>query len=117
MIARASARKRLWLGAAGVALFVATIFTGYALTPKATRRLDDAATRIYRTGTVAWDGRWHLLVLRAPQDRSARARDQNPDAIPRAKARGVCANFCDVAMRSVRPRRWGKNSRHSTNPS
>ncbi|HET6728460.1 MAG TPA: hypothetical protein VFG96_03515, partial [Jiangellaceae bacterium] len=33
---------------------------GYALTARAERRLQDAATRIYRTGADgAWDGRWH----------------------------------------------------------
>jgi phenylacetic acid degradation operon negative regulatory protein len=47
---------------------------GYALTAKATRRLDDAAARIYRTGRDEWDGRWHLLVLSPPPDRTARAR-------------------------------------------
>jgi phenylacetic acid degradation operon negative regulatory protein len=47
---------------------------GYALTAKATRRLDDAAARIYRTTQDEWDGRWHLLVLAPPQDRTARAR-------------------------------------------
>jgi phenylacetic acid degradation operon negative regulatory protein len=47
---------------------------GYALTPKATVRLDAAAARIYRTRSGDWDGRWHLLVVRAPSDRSARAR-------------------------------------------
>ena len=31
---RASLRKRLWLGAAGVAIFIGTIFSLYALTPK-----------------------------------------------------------------------------------
>jgi phenylacetic acid degradation operon negative regulatory protein len=47
---------------------------GYALTTKATRRLDDAAARIYRTEQDEWDGRWHLLVVTAPHDRTARAR-------------------------------------------
>jgi phenylacetic acid degradation operon negative regulatory protein len=47
---------------------------GYALTAKATRRLDDAAARIYRTDQDEWDGRWHLLVVAAPHDRTARAR-------------------------------------------
>ena len=37
---------------------------GYQLTPKAARRLDEAAARIYRTGRPAWDGRFDLLVLR-----------------------------------------------------
>jgi phenylacetic acid degradation operon negative regulatory protein len=47
---------------------------GYALTAKGTRRLDDAAARIYRTDHAEWDGRWHLLVVTAPADRSVRAR-------------------------------------------
>src|SRR5262245_10656331 len=36
---------------------------GYALTPKAVRRLDEAALRIYRVDAVKWDGRWHLVVV------------------------------------------------------
>ena len=47
---------------------------GYALTRKGTSRLDEAATRIYRTRDESWDGRWHLLVLRQPGDRSTRER-------------------------------------------
>jgi phenylacetic acid degradation operon negative regulatory protein len=47
---------------------------GYALTPRATRRLDDAAARIYRTKHVGWDGQWHLLVVTPPAGRSARDR-------------------------------------------
>jgi phenylacetic acid degradation operon negative regulatory protein len=47
---------------------------GYALTPRARRRLDDAAARIYRTGGYAWDGTFDLLVVTAPVPRPARAR-------------------------------------------
>jgi phenylacetic acid degradation operon negative regulatory protein len=47
---------------------------GYALTPRAERRLDEAAARIYRTGQPGWDGRWHLLVLPPVRDRSRRER-------------------------------------------
>jgi phenylacetic acid degradation operon negative regulatory protein len=47
---------------------------GYALTPRATRRLDDAAARIYRTAHSDWDGQWHLLVVTPPPGRSARDR-------------------------------------------
>jgi phenylacetic acid degradation operon negative regulatory protein len=47
---------------------------GYELTPKASVRLDDAAVRIYRTRAADWDGRWHLLVIAPPGDRTARAR-------------------------------------------
>ena len=47
---------------------------GYALTPRGTRRLDDAAARIYRTDRSDWDGTWHLLVVSMPVGRSARDR-------------------------------------------
>lgn len=47
---------------------------GYALTPRAVRRLDDAAARIYRTRLEAWDGTWHLLVTSLPGERSRRDR-------------------------------------------
>ncbi len=39
---------------------------GYLLTPKAARRLDEASARIYRTGRIAWDGRFDLVLLRSP---------------------------------------------------
>jgi len=49
---------------------------GYAMTPRAERRLDEAAARIYRTRPSTWDGRWHVVVLeelpaREPRDRLA----------------------------------------------
>ena len=47
---------------------------GYALTPKASRRLDDAGARIYRTTDPAWDGRFDLLVVEPPGRRSDRLR-------------------------------------------
>lgn len=48
---------------------------GYALTPRALRRLDDAAARIYRTGHRDWDGTFDLVVLAAPAPaRAARNR-------------------------------------------
>ena len=47
---------------------------GYALTPRAVRRLDDAAERIYRTSSRDWDGRWHLLVVAPLEGRAARER-------------------------------------------
>src|ERR687896_457375 len=37
---------------------------GYLLTPKAAHRLDEAATRIYRTTRAGWDGRFDLVLLR-----------------------------------------------------
>jgi phenylacetic acid degradation operon negative regulatory protein len=47
---------------------------GYSITPKAARRLDEAAARIYRTGRTAWDGRFDLLVLGTPVSRRERQR-------------------------------------------
>jgi phenylacetic acid degradation operon negative regulatory protein len=47
---------------------------GYGLTPRAARRLDEAAARIYRTGVRAWDGHFDLIVLDPPTNRAARAR-------------------------------------------
>ena len=47
---------------------------GYALTPRAVRRLDDASARIYRTRLEDWDGIWHLLVTDLPTERSRRDR-------------------------------------------
>jgi phenylacetic acid degradation operon negative regulatory protein len=47
---------------------------GYALTPRAVRRLDDSAARIYRTQGTGWDGTWHLTVTTLPTERSRRDR-------------------------------------------
>jgi phenylacetic acid degradation operon negative regulatory protein len=47
---------------------------GYALTPKAVRRLDEAAARIYRTRQAEWDGYFDLIVLTPPSPRGDRAR-------------------------------------------
>jgi phenylacetic acid degradation operon negative regulatory protein len=47
---------------------------GYALTPRALRRLDDSADRIYRTSVQEWDGRWHLITVTAPAGRTDRER-------------------------------------------
>jgi phenylacetic acid degradation operon negative regulatory protein len=47
---------------------------GYLLTPKAGRRLDEAAARIYRTGRVGWDGRFDLVVIGGPVSRRDRQR-------------------------------------------
>jgi phenylacetic acid degradation operon negative regulatory protein len=47
---------------------------GYALTPRAVRRLDEAAERIYRTSSAVWDGTWHLLVIAPPAGRTDRER-------------------------------------------
>ena len=48
---------------------------GYALTPKAVRRLDEAAARVYRTDQPAWDGQFDLIaVVDLPASRPARSR-------------------------------------------
>jgi phenylacetic acid degradation operon negative regulatory protein len=49
---------------------------GYALTPRAVRRLDEAAERIYRPGGDAWDGGWHLVVVERVRERARRDRVQ-----------------------------------------
>jgi phenylacetic acid degradation operon negative regulatory protein len=47
---------------------------GYALTPRATRRLDEAAHRIYRDDLATWDGRWHIVIIERVRDRTRRER-------------------------------------------
>ncbi|MBO0870641.1 MAG: PaaX family transcriptional regulator [Micromonosporaceae bacterium] len=47
---------------------------GYLLSPKAARRLDEAAARIYRTRGYTWDGSFDLLVIDPPAHRGERAR-------------------------------------------
>lgn len=47
---------------------------GYLLTPKAARRLDEAASRIYRTTEVTWDGTFDLIMLDASVPRPDRTR-------------------------------------------
>ena len=47
---------------------------GYLLTPKAARRLDEAAARIYRTSRITWDGRFDLVLIRPPVSRRDRQR-------------------------------------------
>jgi phenylacetic acid degradation operon negative regulatory protein len=47
---------------------------GYALTPRASRRLDEAAERIYARGDPQWDGRWHVLIVERVSDRARRER-------------------------------------------
>ncbi|GGJ91959.1 phenylacetic acid degradation operon negative regulatory protein [Pilimelia anulata] len=47
---------------------------GYALTPRGTRRLDEAAARIYRTADLRWDGRFDLVIVAEPVTRPARRR-------------------------------------------
>lgn len=47
---------------------------GYALTPRGTRWLDEAAERVYAHPDPPWDGRWHLLALPRVPDRARRER-------------------------------------------
>lgn len=47
---------------------------GYALTPRAGRRLDEAADRVYQRRTTEWDGRWHVVVCERITDRARRER-------------------------------------------
>lgn len=47
---------------------------GYALTPRASRWLDEAAQRIYARAAPPWDGQWHLLVLARVPERARRER-------------------------------------------
>jgi PaaX-like protein len=47
---------------------------GYELTPRAARRLDEAAERIYRHGDHEWDGRWHVVVVERVRERARRER-------------------------------------------
>jgi len=50
---------------------------GYALTERAVHRLEEAASRIYRTREATWDGSWHLLTVERIRDRSRRERVRN----------------------------------------
>jgi phenylacetic acid degradation operon negative regulatory protein len=47
---------------------------GYQLTEMATRRLDEAARRIYRIGRQPWDGRFDLVVIEPPTARAERTK-------------------------------------------
>jgi phenylacetic acid degradation operon negative regulatory protein len=47
---------------------------GYALTPRAARRLDEAAHRLYHGRDTGWDGTWHLVVTGPVKERSRRDR-------------------------------------------
>ena len=63
-LARASACKRLWLGATGVALFIATIFCGHAVAPRragAHPRVAVDFIAFYTAGTFVREGRAHQL--------------------------------------------------------
>jgi len=63
-LARASACKRLWLAAAGVALFIATILCGHAVAPRRSGAHPRAAVdfiAFYTAGTFVREGRIHQL--------------------------------------------------------
>jgi len=47
---------------------------GYRLTRQAANRLDDAYSRVYRSGPPPWNGSWHLVVLPPIDSRSQRVR-------------------------------------------
>jgi phenylacetic acid degradation operon negative regulatory protein len=47
---------------------------GYRATRRAIERLTEAASRIYRSGPEPWDGRWRLVFVELPGQRSARKR-------------------------------------------
>ena len=50
---------------------------GYRLTPKADRRLEEAAVRIFgKQDLSSWDGRWSVLVVQRTSERSRRERLQ-----------------------------------------
>src|SRR5262249_14856839 len=55
---------------------------GYTLTPKAVRRLDEAATRIYRTIRREWDGHFPLIVPEPPPHPGARRPRPPPPPLP-----------------------------------
>lgn len=65
---------------------------GYALTPRAVRRLDEAAARIYRTTKLAWNGRFDLIVLDPLPSRPARSR--------------VSANLAFLGYGNIGDRAW-----------
>jgi phenylacetic acid degradation operon negative regulatory protein len=47
---------------------------GYRLTPRAVRRLGQAADRIYRRDMPGWDGTWHVVVVEHVAERARRDR-------------------------------------------
>lgn len=105
-------------GAAGPA-------AGYALTPRAVRRLDDAAARIYRTTEPGWDDCWHLVHTTHVRQRATRDRlrsgmaflgyaalDETTWIAPRASAEVHALLVSeDVAGESFRARHDGDSRR------
>jgi phenylacetic acid degradation operon negative regulatory protein len=47
---------------------------GYAVTPRAARRLEDAGSRIYRTNVPTWDGSFDLIIADPSMPRNDRLR-------------------------------------------
>jgi phenylacetic acid degradation operon negative regulatory protein len=50
---------------------------GYAVTPRAARRLEDAGSRIYRTNQPPWDGSFDLIIADSSLTRNDRLRFAN----------------------------------------
>ena len=50
---------------------------GYAITARAARRLDEAASRIYRTNQTLWDGTFELIIADPAMSRNDRLRIAN----------------------------------------
>ncbi len=50
---------------------------GYAITPRAARRLDEAGSRIYRTDLPVWDGSFDLIIADTAIPRNDRLRIAN----------------------------------------
>jgi phenylacetic acid degradation operon negative regulatory protein len=65
---------------------------GYLLTPKAARRLDEAAARIYRTGRTGWDGRFDLVMIAEP--------------LPRRDRQKLAANLAFLGYGALDDRTW-----------
>ena len=82
---------------------------GYLLTPKAARRLDEAAARIYRTGRDGWDGRFDLILLHGPgcrgRDGSSRLAFLGYGMLERARPGSRRAPADEVDARAGRGRR------------
>ena len=75
-----------WSGRAGWRRSGCPEGPGYELTPRAIRRLDEAAERIYRVGDPEWDGRWHLVVIERVRERTHRDRLRAGSVLPGLRA-------------------------------
>jgi phenylacetic acid degradation operon negative regulatory protein len=47
---------------------------GYRLTPRGERRMLQAADRVYHHAPLAWDGRWHVVIVHRVPERARRDR-------------------------------------------